>query len=135
MTKIAQGLLIGLMALGSVFLWIGIPVGWLILASRLTDTSAPSLGPYVLIIFAIPVSMVIVARVLRRLDGVYTRVSGGPIEEGPVRASWLKSMRGERESTRRLTVLDTVMIWSVSVALVAFGIWFFAFAGSSLPGS
>lgn len=135
MKTIAQGLLIGLMALGSVFLWIGIPVGWLILASHLTDSSAPSLGPYVLIIFAIPVSMVIVARILRRLDGVYTRVSGGPIDEGPVRSPWLKSMRGERDSTRRLTVLDTVMIWSVSVALVAFGIWFFAFAGSSLPGS
>jgi hypothetical protein len=32
-------------------------------------------------------------------------------------------------------VLDVVMIASVSVAAVAFVIWFFFFAGSSLPGS
>jgi hypothetical protein len=31
-------------------------------------------------------------------------------------------------------VLDTEMIVSVGAALVAFGVWFFAFAGSSLPG-
>jgi hypothetical protein len=79
--------------------------------------------------------MVIMARLLRRLDGLYARVSGGPLDEGPVRASWLKSMRAERGSTRRLSVLDTVMIWSVSIALLAFMVWFFAFAGSSLPGS
>jgi hypothetical protein len=32
-------------------------------------------------------------------------------------------------------VLDSVMIISVGVALLLFGIWFFAFAGSSLPGA
>jgi hypothetical protein len=29
--------------------------------------------------------------------------------------------------------LDVVMVWSVALALVCFGVWFFAFAGSSLP--
>jgi hypothetical protein len=43
-------------------------------------------------------------------------------------------MRGERENTRPRTVLDVVMIASVSVAVVAFLIWFLFFAGSSLPG-
>ena len=43
-------------------------------------------------------------------------------------------MRGERGSTRKRGVLDTVMIVSVGVALVGFGLWFFVFAGSSLPG-
>ena len=42
-------------------------------------------------------------------------------------------MRGERTSTRRGGVLDKVMIVSVGVALVAFAVWFFGFAGSSLP--
>jgi hypothetical protein len=30
-------------------------------------------------------------------------------------------------------VLDVVMVWSVAVALLCFAIWFFVFAGSSLP--
>jgi hypothetical protein len=44
-------------------------------------------------------------------------------------------MRAERGSTRRGSVLDRVMIVSVALALVAFGIWFFGFAGSSLPAN
>jgi hypothetical protein len=51
------------------------------------------------------------------------------------RAPWLKSMRGERDTPRPRSVLDVVMIASVTLALIAFAIWFFAFAGSSLPGS
>jgi hypothetical protein len=30
-------------------------------------------------------------------------------------------------------MLDVVMVWSVTLALLCFAIWFFAFAGSSLP--
>jgi hypothetical protein len=44
-------------------------------------------------------------------------------------------MRGERDRKRRRSVLDSVMIISVGVALLLFGVWFFAFAGSSLPGA
>ena len=47
----------------------------------------------------------------------------------------MRSMRGERGSTRKRGVLDTVMIVSVGLALVVFGVWFFGFAGSSLPGA
>jgi hypothetical protein len=32
-----------------------------------------------------------------------------------------------------LSRLDAVMIVSVTFALIAFGVWFFLFAGSSLP--
>jgi hypothetical protein len=42
-------------------------------------------------------------------------------------------MRGERQSTHRHTVLDTVMIISVATCVVALAVWFFAFAGSPLP--
>ena len=45
--RLLGALLIGLMAVGSVLLWIGVPVGWLYLASRLTDSPQPSMGPYV----------------------------------------------------------------------------------------
>ena len=131
--KLAALILILLMIVGSLVLWIGIPVGWIVLASHLTDTSAPTLGPYVLVIFGIPVSMFLFGRFLYRLNALYGDVTGNT-PHVQARSAWLKSMRGERENTRPRTVLDVVMIASVSVAVVAFLIWFLFFAGSSLPG-
>ena len=61
---------------------------------------------------------------------VYTRTN----DDRPQQAPWMRSMRGERGSTRKRGVLDTVMIVSVGLALAGFGLWFFGFAGSSLPG-
>jgi hypothetical protein len=43
-------------------------------------------------------------------------------------------MRDERGPRRRQrSVLDTVMIVSVLLAIVVVGVWFLAFAGSPLP--
>jgi hypothetical protein len=131
-TPVALALIL-LMAVGSVFLWIGIPVGWIYLVSRMVSSSQPSLGPYVLLIFAIPLSMALFGKLLFGLDRIYARVTRQE-SEVRFRAPWLKSMRGERETRRRLTVLEMTMIVSVSIALVAFAIWFFGFAGSSMPG-
>jgi hypothetical protein len=126
--------LILLMAVGSVFLWIGIPVGWIYAVSHMVNSSQPSLGPYVLLIFGIPVTMALFGKLLFGLDHIYARVTGQE-SEVRFRAAWLKSMRGERDAGRRLTVLEMTMIISVSVALVGFAIWFFGFAGSSLPNT
>jgi hypothetical protein len=124
--------LILLMAVGSVFLWIGIPVGWVWIASRTVKSSQPSLGPYVLVLLATPVSMWIWGKFLFRLNAVYSRMTG-QTHEVRTQLPWHRSMRGERVVSRPTTVLDLVMILSVSVALIAFGIWFFFFAGSSIP--
>jgi hypothetical protein len=133
-TMPVAALLILLMAAGSVILWIGIPVGWLYLASQLVDSSQPTLGPYVLVIIGIPVTMAVFGKFLFKLDRVFERVTGRE-SVTDFRPPWLKSMRGERESSRNLTVLEGVMIVSVTIAVVAFGLWFALFAGSSLPGS
>jgi hypothetical protein len=131
-TKPVALLLIALMAVGSVFLWIVVPVGWLWIASHVTKTSAPTLGPYLLVIFAVPVTMWIVGKLLFRTNNLYERVTGQAAEVR-VQLPWHKSLR-DSNTGRRTTVLDMVMIVSVSVALGAFGIWFFFFAGSSIPG-
>jgi hypothetical protein len=130
--KLASLILILLMIVGSLVLWIGIPVGWIVLASHLTSSSSPTLGPYVLVIIGIPVTMFLFGRFLYRLNALYGSVTGNT-PQVQVRSAWLKSMRAERGSTRPRTMLDVVMIASVSVALFAFLVWFFFFAGSSLP--
>ena len=121
------------MAIGSVMLWIAIPLAWLYVGSRLTNSSQPSLGPYVVVIVGIPVTMLLVGRLLARLNGVYGQVTG-KTPTVRVQLPWHRSLRGEREGTHPRTVLDVVMVCSVALALLAFGIWFFFFAGSSLPG-
>ena len=126
--------LIALMAIGSVVMWIGVPVGLIYLASRLADSSKPSMGPYVLILVGLVVGMMAVGKLLGALDRYHGRITG--LDDGkPEQAAWMKSMRGDRERKRRRSVLDSVMIISVGVALLLFGVWFFAFAGSSLPGA
>ena len=129
---IAAVVLIALMAVGSVLLWMGIPIFWLWLASRLVSTSQPTLGPYVMVLIGIPVSMVIVGKLLTRLNAVYGDVTH-TTPTVKVQLPWMKSMRGERGNNRPSTVLDVVMVCSVSVALLLLGLWFFVFAGSSLP--
>lgn len=124
--------LVVLMAIGSVVMWLGVPLGLVYAASRLADSPEPSLGPYLLVIVGLPIGMAVVGKALGALDRVHTRITGA--EPGAYRPGWTRSMRGERRSTRRGGVLDRVMIVSVAVAVVAFAVWFFAFAGSSLPG-
>lgn len=126
--------LIVLMAIGSILLWLGIPLGVLYGASKLQESSQPSMGPYVAVIVGIPLLMVIVGKGLSKLNRVYGDVMGTSRTER-VTLPWHRSMRGERDAGHRTTVLDVVMILSVGLALLAFGVWFFGFAGSSLPGS
>jgi len=127
-------LLVLLMAVGSVVMWLGVPLGLIYAASKLADSANPSVGPYLLVFIGLPIGMAIVGKLLGYLDRAHSRLTRRE-DDGPRRASWLKSMRAERTSNRRGGVLDTVMIVSVGLAIVVFGVWFFAFAGSSLPGT
>lgn len=131
---VAKAGLIALMAVGSVFLWIGIPVGWLWIGSQLQSSSGQaSFGLYLGVLLGIVLSMVAVGRFLYRLNGVYGRLTGSEVVR--VRMPWHRSVRGEQEGRPPRQILDVVMVISVMTAGFAFFIWFLFFAGSSLPGS
>lgn len=130
--KLSAALLIGLMAIGSVVLWIGVPLGWIWLASNIVDSSEPSMTPYVMVLVGIPLTMVVVGKGLSQLNRVYGEVTGTTPTVRVV-LPWHRSMRGERDAGHPRTVLDVVMVCSVAVALVLFALWFFLFAGSSIP--
>ena len=92
------------------------------------------MGPYLVVIIGLPLGMMIVGKALGALDRYHGRLTG--LDDGtPQQAAWMKSMRGDRDRKRRRSVLDSVMVISVGVALVLAAIWFFGFAGSSLPGA
>ena len=60
----AAVMLVLLMAVGSVVMWIGVPLGLIYLASQLADSSRPSVGPYLLVLIGLPVGMAIVGKCL-----------------------------------------------------------------------
>jgi hypothetical protein len=120
-----------LMIIGSLALWVVIPLGWILLASSMTTSTQPTMGPYLMVLFGIPITMVVVGKGLSKLNTLYGKVTG-TTPEVRVTAPWHRSMRGERDSGRPLDVLSVVMIISVSLAATCFGLWFFLFAGSSI---
>jgi len=125
-------MLVALMALGSVVMWFGVPLGLIYLASKLADTPNPSMGPYLLVLIGLPVGMAVVGKALGALNRAHIRLTGAEVDA--YRPGWTRSMRAERKVERRGGVLDRVMIISVGVAVVIAAVWFFGFAGSSLPG-
>jgi hypothetical protein len=68
--------LIALMAIGSVVMWLGVPIGLIYLASRVADSPKPSMGPYVLILVGLPVGMILVGKLLGALDRYHGRITG-----------------------------------------------------------
>ncbi len=120
-------LLVLVMAVGSVLMWIGVPVFWLWLASRIADSSQPSAGLYLLVLVGIVVSMAILGKALGIANRTHMEITGN-LPQKREQTIWLRSMRAERELNREHGVLGLVMVWSVSVALVLFGVWFFLFA-------
>lgn len=129
---LAKVSLIALMALGSLLLWIGIPVGWLWIGSQFQEGSGQaSFGLYMGVLLGIIVSMAAMGKILHRLNGVYGRLTGSEVVR--VRLPWHRSLRGESEGRPQRQILDVVMVISVMSAGIVFLIWFLFFAGSSLP--
>jgi hypothetical protein len=103
--------------------------------SQLADSQQIHMSEIVIIIIGIPVTMAVIGRGLSALNDLYARVSGN-LEPVRVVAPWRRSLRDERGSGRRTTVLDVVMVVSVLGALAVLGVWFLAFAhGGGLPSS
>jgi hypothetical protein len=133
-TQLRKAALIALMALGSVALWIAVPIGWLWIGSQLTKSTQAALGPYLLVVFGIIVSIIVIAKGLATLNAAYSRVAGRDVTVR-IQLPWMRSMRGERDAGYPASVLDVIMILSVGSAVIALMVWFFFFAGSSLPTS
>ena len=104
-------------------------LGWVWLVSQLAD-HYPDV--YAGALFGCPVTMVLLGLLLARLNALHLRVTGGRASRG--RTAWLKSLSGDRLARRPRTVLDTSMVVSVVIAIVAMAIWYFFFAHSYSPG-
>lgn len=120
------------MLLAAFSLWTLIPLGWVYIASKLAKSQFPSIGPYMIVIVGIIVTVLIDAWIIGRLNDLYVRVTGSN-RLVQTRPGWLKSMRDTGPTQTSVTVVEAVMMSSVMLAALALMVWFFLLAGSPLP--
>jgi hypothetical protein len=122
------------MLLAAFSLWTLIPLGWVYIASKLAHSQFPSMGPYLIVIVGIIVTVLIDAWIIGRLNDIYVRVTGSN-RLVQTRPNWLKSMRDTGPVHNSVTVVEAVMMASVLLAALALVTWFFLLAGSPLPNN
>lgn len=127
----AAGVVVLAMVVAALSLWTVIPLTWVWIGSMLSDSQAPSGGPYMATFAGIVVSILLVSWLLGRLNRLYMRITGSR-RVAPIRPNWLKSLRDSEEPVNP-TVLETVIVTSVILAGISMGIWFMVAAGSPLP--
>jgi hypothetical protein len=129
--RVVGAALVVAMVIGALFMWIGVPVVWLWLASQLARDSQPSGGLYVFAGVGILLSMAGMGWLLARLNRMHVELTGRS-RGGFVRRGWQRAEKGEHGPTPEAGVLDTIVVVSVVIALLALLVWFFFFAGSSI---
>ncbi|MFL5841433.1 MAG: hypothetical protein ACJ77Z_13375 [Thermoleophilaceae bacterium] len=115
-------------ACGVIFLGLGVPLLWVFIASKLSDTflKLPLLPLFVMVV-GLLVTYLALAALVARFDKERA-------EMGPPRMSWNRSLGADRTETSQTTQWERVFITTAIVVAILFEIWFFLFAGSSLPG-
>ena len=129
--SVAGAIVVLAMMVAALSLWTVIPLSWVYIGSQIADSQFPSGGPYMIVFIGIVVSILIIAWLLSRLNGLYIRITGTNTM-APMRPAWLKSMRDE-PIHRGTTVMEAVIVGSVLMAVLALVTWFFLLAGSPIP--
>jgi hypothetical protein len=127
----ASGIFV-VMLLAALALWTAVPLGWIWIGSKVSETQFPAEGPYAIVAVGIIVTILFDAWLIGRLNDLYVRVTGTN-RLTPMRPTWLKSMRDTAAPAGATTVVEAVVMGSVLLAVVAFVGWFFLLAGSPLP--
>ena len=117
----------------SVNLWTGSPLLALWVGSQAADQQALSMTAVFVVVLTLTALTLGISFVLLWLEQTYRKVVGHPLREG--RATWLRSFNAQREPVRKVPMsqLERITTVSVYVAVLAFVVWFFGFAGSPLP--
>ena len=131
--RLRASALVAAMALGSVVMWVAIPAAWILLAAQVSETR-PTLMPLLMIFAGTPLTMLPAAKLLGVLDRRHQELAG-TVDDRRRHEPWHRSMRDEDDGGAPRSVLAVVMVSSVAVAFAALGVWFFLFAGSSLPSA
>jgi hypothetical protein len=120
--RVAAGFLLVVLTVGSLALWVGVPAGWLWLASKIADSGSAHLA---LGIVGMPVAIVLFALVLAWINRLYMRVvwSQRQLEE-------LEEFDDEDVGELRIPrgPLEPLLVVSLVLSVVALFAWFFVLA-------
>jgi hypothetical protein len=126
----------GATAFLAINLWTGAPLLALWVGSQVVGQNALSMKAVFVVVVVLAVLVFLMAVALAWLNASYDRLTGRHSSEH--RLSWLRSMNTQAEDTTlvgtRISTLERIVMASVYIAVIAFVVWFFAFAGSPLPG-
>jgi hypothetical protein len=130
---LAAAVLVVLMILGSLVLWLAVPVAWLWIASHIDKSIEASMRAYGAVAVGVPATMLALFWLLRRLDRFHQALTGSTPTKRFAPA-WRQSLSEERDLHAPTSALDIILAGTAVAAVVALVVWFFLFAGSSLPG-
>jgi hypothetical protein len=123
-------------AVTSVAAWTGAPLLAVWVGSHMQTGTQPKMEAVAGVVLTLAVCELILVTMLSYFNERYDEVSG---RRKPTRIAppWYSSMRGEREvQVRRdegVSPVERVVALSCAAAFLAFEIWFFFLAGSSIP--
>ena len=116
-------------------LFTGAPLLALWVGSQVQTSSAVSFAGLVVVVGVLIVTVAVIVFLLLHVESAYKAATGQP--QTRRRLPWMRSLRDESEEAYRgrtpLNGFEKVLVAVVLLALAAFEIWFFFFAGSSLP--
>lgn len=120
----------------TVNIWTGAPLVALWVGSQTagpTGLSMTAVGVVVVVLLALVLAL---TALLGRINARYDRLTGRTHDRRV--SPWMRSMRSEREAYARerqgTSAIERVVVYSVSVAVLVFNVWFFFFAGSPVGG-
>jgi hypothetical protein len=129
--------LVAASAICSINMWTGAPLLAVWVGSKvqgnLNNLSMTAVFSVIVVLGAL---VFLLAWVLTWINAKYDQITGRPPAARHT-SPWLRSMRDEREEDTRqkfgISPVERVVVVSVVAAVLTFEIWFFFFAGSSLP--
>jgi hypothetical protein len=131
--RIALGVATALVAIN---IWTGAPLLALWVGSQAVGESSLSMGAVFVVVLVLAAAVIGLTAALAWLSAKYDELTGRPVAARRT-SPWMRSMRGEREEvyrqTRGISGIERIAVISVVACVLVFEIWFFFFAGSSLP--
>lgn len=121
----------------TVNIWTGAPLLALWIGSQAAGPSGLSMTAVFLVIVVLVTLVLALLRLLTGINARYDELTGRQRERRV--APWMRSMRGEREelahARQGTSAVEQAVVVAVTIGVLAFNVWFFFFAGSSLgPG-
>jgi hypothetical protein len=114
---------------GIVVLGLGVPLAWLWIASQLESSLFQvHYGPLLVMVLGMLGTYLVAIELAARVD----RRERGATPRRPM--NWNRSLGAERRAGDRATTMERLFITATVAVAIAFEVWLFLFAGSSLPG-